>query len=437
MATNENNSDPDVTNESSSPDDSSNDLPKEQDAGLTAEEAANKSYDGVEIWTKNKNFLFSAFGLIALAVAGFTFFKNKDREETSDRSSRFLAASNETERAEELFLSFALDYNDSLGGVASFRAAAIQYRDERYADSAKNFAQAAANLAGDPLAGRAMLGQAVSLIKDGDSGERGVTILRRIADNDSLLPSDRAEARFLLAVQALADEDEDAFSSELEVLAADVNASFFHGRLVELSKARKLLQKAQSLADLNLERGRAFLEENKKRKEVVSLDSGLQYEILKNGNGASPLEDDEVEVHYHGTLLDGQVFDSSIERDEPAKFNVNGVIKGWVEALPLMKVGGKWNLFVPSGLAYAENGNNSIGPNETLTFEVELLGITPKPKAPEILESNASDSNSSSADAPLIIPGTEGNATAPAPAVEVNASVPTVPTQPVDGNGSE
>ncbi|SVE17525.1 uncharacterized protein METZ01_LOCUS470379, partial [marine metagenome] len=181
MATNENNSDPDVTNESSSPDDSSNDLPKEQDAGLTAEEAANKSYDGVEIWSKNKNFLFSAFGLIALAVAGFTFFKNKDREETSDRSSRFLVASNETERAEELFLSFALDYNDSLGGVASFRAAAIQYRDERYADSAKNFAQAAANLAGDPLAGRAMLGQAVSLIKDGDSGERGVTILRRIA----------------------------------------------------------------------------------------------------------------------------------------------------------------------------------------------------------------------------------------------------------------
>jgi FKBP-type peptidyl-prolyl cis-trans isomerase len=437
MATNENNSDPDVTNESSSPDDSSNDLPEEQDGGLTAEEAANKSYDGTEVWSKNKNLLFTIFGLIALTVAGFTFFKNKDREEASDRSSRFLAASNESEGAEDLFLAFASDYDESLGGVASFRAAAIQYRDKRYADSAKNFEKAASKLSGDPLAGRALLGQAMSLVKDGISGEQGIAILRRIADDDSLLPADRSEARFLLAVQALADDDENTFSSELKILAADVNASYFHGRLVELSKTRKLLESAQSLPGINLERGRAFLEENKKRKEVVSLESGLQYEILKEGNGTSPLEDDEVEVHYHGTLLDGQVFDSSIERGEPAKFNVNGVIKGWIEALQLMKVGDKWKLFIPSNLAYAENGNNSIGPNETLTFEVELLSITPKPTPPEIVDSNASDSNSSSGSAPLIIPGTEGNATVPAPAIEVNASAPKLPKQPVDGNGSE
>jgi hypothetical protein len=102
-----------------------------------------------------------------------------------------------------------------------------------------------------------------------------------------------------------------------------------------------------------------------------------------------------------------------------------------------MKVGDKWKLFVPSDLAYAENGNNSIGPNETLTFEVELLGITPKPQVPQVVDSNASDSDSSFGEAPLIISGTEGNATVPAPAIEVNASTPKLPKQPVDGNGSE
>jgi FKBP-type peptidyl-prolyl cis-trans isomerase len=506
MATNENNSDPDQTNESSTPDDSSQNLPDQQEAGLTAEEAANSPHDEGEVWSKNKNFLFTVFGVIALAVAGFNYYKSQDSEEISERSSSFLAANNpvfinfddgypegtttamatnkepdahfsvddrvykankefvgvvtavsdnnitigagtlvalsngdiiRNDTPEQLFLDFARNYDESLGGVASYRAAAIQYRDKRYADSAKNFEKAASTLSGDPLAGRALLGQAVSLIKDGNSVAQGIAILRRIADDDSLLPIDRAEARFLLAVQALADDDEDAFSSELKILATDVNASYFHGRLVELSKTRELLKSAQSLAVLNLERGRAFLEENKKRKEVVFLESGLQYEILKEGNGTSPLEDDEVEVHYHGTLLDGEVFDSSIERGEPAKFNVNGVIKGWTEALQLMKVGDKWKLFVPSGLAYAESGNNSIGPNETLTFEVELLGITPKPQVPQFVDSNASDSNSSSGSAPLIIPGTDRNATVPAPIVEGNASVPSVPKQPVDGNGSE
>lgn len=426
MATNENNSDPDQTNDSSTPDDASNGLPEEQDGGLTAEEAANRPHDEAEIWSKNKNFLFTVFGLIALAVAAYNYYNNQDREETSERSSRFLAANNETEGAEDLFLAFARDYDESLGGVASFRAAAMQYRDKRYVDSAKNFEKAASTLSGDPLAGRALLGQAVSLIKGGIPDEQGIAILRRIADDDSLLPVDRTEARFLLAVQALADDDEGTFSSELKILAADVNASFFHGRLVELSKTRELLKSAESLADLNLEKGRAFLEENKKRKEVVSLESGLQYEILKEGNGTSPLEDDEVEVHYHGTLLDGEVFDSSIELDTPDKLRFTGEIKGRDEALQLMKIGGKWKLFVPSDLAYAEKGNNSIGPNETLTFEVELLNITPRPQVPQVLDSNITDSNTSSADAPLIIPGSDGN-----------ASAPSVPKQPVDGNGSE
>ena len=139
-----------------------------------------------------------------------------------------------------------------------------------------------------------------------------------------------------------------------------------------------------------------------------------------------------MEVHYHGTLLNGEVFDSSIERDETAKFNAGGVIKGWTEALQLMVLGDKWKLFIPSDLAYGETGNNSIGPNETLTFEVELLGITrreePEPE-PVVVDSNATDANSSSAEAPLIIPEIDGNATFPV--VEENA------TEAADGNGSE
>ena len=429
MATNENNSDPDVTNESSAPEDSSSNLPEKHDEGLTAEEAANRPYDGVEVWSKSKNSLLIAFGLVALAVAGFTYFKTQDRKVTSDRSSRFLTASEESEGAEKRFLSFAEDYNDPLGGVASFRAAAIQYKDKRYTEAATNFSNAAKNLSGDPLAGRAKLGQAVSLIKGGEAADQGFSILREIAEDRSLLDSDRAEARYLLAVQALADEDEDAFSSQLEVLGADVNASYFHSRLVELSKTRKLLASAESLADLNLERGRSFLEGNKKREDIVSLESGLQYEVLQKGDGASPLEDDEVEVHYHGTLLDGQVFDSSIERDEPAKFKVNNVIKGWLEALQLMKVGDKWKIFVPADLAYAEDGSNSIGPNETLTFEVELIAITPKEIPEPPFDANATDANSSSVQAPLVIPEVDANATVPV--VEKNATVP------ADANGSK
>ncbi len=122
--------------------------------------------------------------------------------------------------------------------------------------------------------------------------------------------------------------------------------------------------------------GAKFLAENGKREGVVTTASGLQYEVLKKSDGAKPAATDRVNVHYHGTLLSGKVFDSSVERGQPITFGVQEVIKGWTEALQLMTVGSKYKLFIPSELAYGDNGAGAdIGPGETLVFEVELIGI--------------------------------------------------------------
>ena len=129
-------------------------------------------------------------------------------------------------------------------------------------------------------------------------------------------------------------------------------------------------------SQLNLEEGNAFLEQNKSRSEIKTTPSGLQYEILEEGNGPIPTAEDQVRVHYHGTLIDGTVFDSSVERGEPAVFGVNQVIPGWTEALQLMPTGSKWKVYIPSELAYGTNGaGGAIEPNSTLIFEVELLEI--------------------------------------------------------------
>jgi FKBP-type peptidyl-prolyl cis-trans isomerase FklB len=126
----------------------------------------------------------------------------------------------------------------------------------------------------------------------------------------------------------------------------------------------------------NSEAGEKFLAENAKKDGVKTTASGLQYKVIKSGTGESPKLTDTVKVHYHGTLIDGTVFDSSVERGEPISFPVQGVIPGWVEALQLMKVGDKWQLFIPAKLAYgAQSPSPKIGANSTLIFEVELLGI--------------------------------------------------------------
>jgi FKBP-type peptidyl-prolyl cis-trans isomerase FklB len=140
--------------------------------------------------------------------------------------------------------------------------------------------------------------------------------------------------------------------------------------------AAKQAEKSKQLADSNRKEGEAFLSENKKKEGVKTLPSGLQYKMLTEGSGKMPKETDTVTTHYRGTLLDGTEFDSSFKRGQPASFPVNGVIKGWTEALQLMKEGSKWQLFIPSDLAYGERGaGGQIGPNATLIFEVELISI--------------------------------------------------------------
>ncbi len=151
---------------------------------------------------------------------------------------------------------------------------------------------------------------------------------------------------------------------------------------ISITEASQVVQAFLTLAqekryEKNITEAQHFLAENAKRPEVTTLPSGLQYEILVQGHGAIPTAQSMVTTHYHGTLIDGTVFDSSVQRNQPASFPVNGVIAGWVEALQLMPVSSKWKLFIPSNLAYGANPHpgGPIEPHMALIFEVELLSI--------------------------------------------------------------
>lgn len=149
----------------------------------------------------------------------------------------------------------------------------------------------------------------------------------------------------------------------------------FQQRLMDEQK-----KQFEKLGADNLEKGKKYQAENAKKEGVTTTDSGLQYEVVTKGTGASPTVQDSVKVHYHGMLIDGSVFDSSVERNEPVAFPLNGVIPGWKEGVTMMKVGEKARFVIPSDLAYGPAGtgpNSPIGPNETLIFEVELLEINP------------------------------------------------------------
>ena len=172
---------------------------------------------------------------------------------------------------------------------------------------------------------------------------------------------------------------------------SDINLEIFNEGLASAMKGEKSLiatekcqaivqayaqEKEEKSGSANRSAGEEFLSKNKMRKEVTTLPDGLQYEVLKMGDGAKPKTTDKVLVHYHGTLIDGTVFDSSVDRGEPIEFGVTQVIKGWTEILQLMPVGSKWKVYIPYQLAYGERGaGGSIGPYSALIFEIELLGI--------------------------------------------------------------
>ena len=150
---------------------------------------------------------------------------------------------------------------------------------------------------------------------------------------------------------------------------------------VQMDVRKKMQEKMQAEGAENKKKGDAFLAENKSKPGVVALPDGLEYKILKEGTGPKPTSSDTVECNYRGTLIDGKEFDSSYKRGKPAQFAVTGVIKGWTEALQLMPVGSKWQLFIPADLAYGERSPSpDIGPGDTLVFEIELLSIVEKNK---------------------------------------------------------
>ena len=173
-----------------------------------------------------------------------------------------------------------------------------------------------------------------------------------------------------LDIDAVAEGLRDAFSGE----TAQVDNNTLRNAFGEIHQRMQAAKAEQSNA--LIEEGEKFLADNAQREEITVTDTGLQYEVIETGEGSTPNADSTVRVHYHGTLLDGKMFDSSYERGQPAEFPVNGVIKGWTEALQMMKEGSKWRLYVPHELAYGEQGaGGAIAPYSTLVFDVELLDV--------------------------------------------------------------
>lgn len=188
----------------------------------------------------------------------------------------------------------------------------------------------------------------------------------------------RASGITEINVQDFADGVAAVFYGSTPKMSYDEAKAEIQAYFTEMEKKQRAA--AEELGKANAAAGEAFLAENGKRVEVKTTPSGLQYEVLTEGDGPRPEANDQVEVHYTGKLIDGTVFDSSVDRGMPATFGVTQVIPGWVEALPLMKAGSKWRLFIPSNLAYGPNGapGSPIGPNATLIFDVELLKVIGK-----------------------------------------------------------
>lgn len=219
----------------------------------------------------------------------------------------------------------------------------------------------------------------------------GVLLLtaQGVAAETQVLKSEKEKLSYSIGMQIGSDLRRQAIDVEVDLLLRGLKDGFSGAKtLLTEQEVRQVLtafqkemvakqkETAKALGEKNKKEGEAFLAENKKKPGVVTLPSGLQYKVIKAGTGKKPKATDTVKTHYRGTLIDGTEFDSSYRRGEPAIFPVNGVIRGWTEALQLMEEGAKWQLFIPSALAYGERGAGPlIGPHATLIFEVELISV--------------------------------------------------------------
>lgn len=209
--------------------------------------------------------------------------------------------------------------------------------------------------------------EAKTLNLDSESARLSYAIGLDVGQSLKSLNADIDQQAFMAAVSDRLDGKEPRMD---EQQAAKVKQAFFKAR------AEKQMAERQAQGKANKTAGEKFLAENARKPGVKVTASGLQYEVLKQGDGPKPKASDKVTVHYRGTLIDGTEFDSSYSRGQPATFPLNGVIKGWTEGVQLMNVGSKYRFYIPSELAYGERGaGNRIGPNSTLIFDVELLGI--------------------------------------------------------------
>lgn len=201
------------------------------------------------------------------------------------------------------------------------------------------------------------------------------------------LKDQNAKASYSIGLNIGSTLKQQGFELDMEALAAGIKDALTGGKRLltenEIRGALSALQadtlrKKAAASEINKKDGETFLEENKQKDGVETLASGLQYKVTRIGSGEKPKATDTVRTHYRGTLIDGTEFDSSYDSGEPVSFPVNGVIPGWTEALQLMPVGSKWQLFIPSALAYGERGQGPIPGNSTLIFDIELLDIEKK-----------------------------------------------------------
>jgi FKBP-type peptidyl-prolyl cis-trans isomerase len=202
---------------------------------------------------------------------------------------------------------------------------------------------------------------------------------------DQLLKSKKDKISYTIGVASGNNLKQQSIDIDPDIMAKGLKDSMSGGKLLMTDEEMRevmttfrkemAIRQLETMAEKNRKEGDAFLAENRKREGVTTLPSGLQYQVLTEGKGKNPKPTDTVVAHYRGTLLNGTEFDSSYLRQEPASINLDTVIKGWREALPLMKEGAKWRLFIPSDLAYGENGTSAIEPNSTLIFEVELISV--------------------------------------------------------------